>query len=109
VFHYAGEMPKHGWALIEAEHFVPELRRCRRSLALTRWAMLSAFAVVDDTGEVATSRASATLVPSSSSKIGSERGNRLLAGVEPALVRAQGHTLASSLSAPRLAGATQKR
>jgi hypothetical protein len=60
--YYAREMPKEGWALLDAERFVPEtaaLSPLARAYALGD---AITFVVVGDTGEAAGPRATATLV-----------------------------------------------
>jgi hypothetical protein len=78
--YYASEMPKEGWALLDAERFVPEtaaLSPLARAYALGD---AITFVVVDDTAEVAGSRATATLVQMGSPGAASAGGLRPRSG-----------------------------
>jgi hypothetical protein len=72
--YYASEMPKQGWALIEAERFVPETAALSPLARVYALGDALTFVVVDDTGEVAGSRASATLVQVGSPGVASAEG-----------------------------------
>jgi hypothetical protein len=60
--YYANEMPKQGWAVIEAERFVPETAALSPLVRAYALGDAVTFVVVDDAGEAAGSRATATLV-----------------------------------------------
>jgi hypothetical protein len=59
---YASEMPKQGWALLDAERFVPETAALSTMARVYHRGDAITFVVVDDTGEPAPARATATLV-----------------------------------------------
>lgn len=60
--YYASEMPKQGWALLEAERWAPETAALSPLARVYALGNAITFVVVDETGEAAGSQASATLV-----------------------------------------------
>jgi hypothetical protein len=60
--YFAAEMPKYGWALLDAERFIPEVAPLSPLARAYAQGDAITFVVVDDTGAAVGSRSTATLV-----------------------------------------------